>query len=260
MMLVFTATSTVSASGGTIHHHGQSPTRGTIPPLANPTQHQPSQSNLMASINLQQQLNAAAGTSPSSQTTAHPQGLHTPTAQQPLPVTPGNPQGAVRRMSSSGSLSPGMNTQRPTFERTSPLLSYGPLTLSNRTSPIQSPDRVRKRIKLEAVEPTTAEIGNKRKLTCDEKLRQMREIKENYNEHLTELFFLQNGGNIMDYYTWKKRPTVQLLHFLKSGNLDSDDDEEVPVGTETMINDEVSAIERVCVCAIISFLVEIKKA
>ena len=46
----------------------------------------------------------------------------------------------------------------------------------------------------------------------------------------------------MDYHACKKRPTVQLLHFLKSGNLDSDDDEEIPVGTETKINDEVRAV------------------
>ena len=106
---------------------------------------------------------------------------------------------------------------------------------------MQSPERVRKRIKLEEVPAATPDVATHRKLICDEKLRQMKEIKENYNEHLTELFFLQNGGNSMDYHACKKRPTVQLLHFLKSGNLDSDDDEEIPVGTETKINDEVGA-------------------
>lgn len=58
---------------------------------------------------------------------------------------------------------------------------------------------------------------------------QMLELKESYFDHLTECFFLQNGGGLMDYYGWRKRPTPQLVHFLKSGRLDSDDEEENPV-------------------------------
>lgn len=84
----------------------------------------------------------------------------------------------------------------------------------------------------------------------------MTEIKENYREHLTELFFLQNGWNIMDYLTWKKRPTVQLLNFLKSGNLDSDDEE---LGQEVKINDEVTIISPFHFCFIFSFLEAIHK-
>jgi hypothetical protein len=57
----------------------------------------------------------------------------------------------------------------------------------------------------------------------------MLELKENYFDHLTECFFLQNGGGLMDYYSWRKRPTPQLVHFLKSGRLDSDDEDENPV-------------------------------
>lgn len=191
----------------------------------------------MASMNLQQQFAAAgiitssvspSGTQPTLVTPASPAGQ-----QQQQPVTPTTPQGqSIRRLSSPGNLSPGASSQR-----TSPLLSFGHNT--QRTSPIHSPERVRKRIKLEEIPPATPELANYRKLICDEKLRQMKELKENYNEHLSELFFLQTNGNYMDYHAWKKRPTVQLLNFLKSGNLDSDEDDETPVGTETKINDEV---------------------
>lgn len=54
----------------------------------------------------------------------------------------------------------------------------------------------------------------------------MLEVKESYFDNLTECFFLQNGGGMMDYYAWRKRPTPQLVHFLKSGRLDSDDEED----------------------------------
>ena len=33
----------------------------------------------------------------------------------------------------------------------------------------------------------------------------------------------------MDYYPWRKKPTLQLVHFLKSGLLDSDNEDENPV-------------------------------
>ena len=106
-------------------------------------------------------------------------------------------------------------------------------------SPIRSPGSARKRIKLEEKPPSSMEIGETRKRIIDYKIRKLAELKENYNDHLTEMFFLQSGLNIMDYPTWKKRPTVQLVQFLKSGNLDSDD-EEFP--QEKKINDEVMAV------------------
>ena len=173
----------MSASGGTIHHHGRSPTRGGIPPLANPVQHQPSQQNLMASMNLQQQL-AASGASPSPQTpTTSPALATSPVSSQLQTGTGGSSTGGlqqgqqqqtIRRLSSVGSLSPGVSPQR-----TSPLLAFGQLQGSQRTSPMQSPERVRKRIKLEEVPPSTTDVANHRKLICDEKIRQMKEIKEN---------------------------------------------------------------------------------
>ena len=91
-------------------------------------------------------------------------------------------------------------------------------------------DRPRKRIKLEeaaaAVASAGSTLGARRRRVTDEKRREMAGLKRSYTEHLTELFFLQNGGNVIDYFAWKRRPTLQLLQFLQSGQLDSDEDEE----------------------------------
>ena len=76
----------------------------------------------------------------------------------------------------------------------------------------------------------------------DLKHKQMKEVKAEYFENLTEMFFLQNGNNLIDYHTWKKRPTPQLVTFLKSesGKLDSDEEEDVLQVKE--INSEVRPV------------------
>ncbi len=232
----------VSASGRTIHHHGQSPTRGGIlPPLVtNPAQHPLSSHLNMSSQQLksltpqqQQQLQAAIQ--------AQQQGSGGGTAGAGLQVQVPTQSQAVAGRRSSGSHSPGAATAGRQFERTSPILSQFSTVLPMRTSPKHSPERPRKKIKLEEKPPATSEIAQYRKLVCDEKLREMASIKESYREHLIELFFLQSGMNLMDYHTWKRKPGPALITFLKSGssNLDSDDDE---IGQEMKINDEVAML------------------
>ena len=93
-------------------------------------------------------------------------------------------------------------------------------------SPGPSP---RKRVKLEEMPPANQEIAAARKLILDERYLQMRELKESYVEHLTECFYLQSGQNMMDFLPWKRRPTPQLVEFLKSGRLDSDDEDDNPL-------------------------------
>ncbi|KAH7957191.1 hypothetical protein HPB52_015940 [Rhipicephalus sanguineus] len=80
---------------------------------------------------------------------------------------------------------------------------------------VESP-RAAKRIKLEEQPPANEE----------HRWRELRRNKERYVEHLTELFFLQNGGNMMDYFAWKRRPTPQLLALLRAHALDSEDEED----------------------------------
>ena len=87
----------------------------------------------------------------------------------------------------------------------------------------------RKKVKLEEKSAANEQIEATRNLLLDERYVQMRGIKENYIEHLTECFYLQSGLNLMDFHSWKEGPTPQLVQFLKSGRLDSDDDEENPL-------------------------------
>ena len=197
--------SAVSATGGTIHHLGHSPTRAAprLPVAVNPSQQQlhTVSSSIVMSAQQQQQLQGLV-----SQLTQSPGILQPPQAQAVL--------------------------QAPTT-----VLSTTP-TKANPTShsPLQSPERPRKRIKLEEKHPANTEIAKHRKLICDQKLVEMARVKENYNERLTELFYLQSGWNFMDYFQWKKRPSAQLIQLLKSGSLDSDDED---AATEKSINNEV---------------------
>ena len=167
---------TLSATGSTVHHLGQSPRRAGASPLASPAAQQ---STLTKGMNFQQQQK-----------------------QQIVGVGASSPLKA--RASSHGVA--------------------------------QSPDRPLKRIKLEEQPAPSEETARYRKLICDARLKEMADVKGFYIEHLTELFFLQNGFNVIDYFAWKKRPTMQLLHFLRSGHLDSEEEEEEQ---EQSINNEV---------------------
>ncbi|XP_022342498.2 helicase domino-like isoform X2 [Crassostrea virginica] len=139
-------------------------------------------------------------------------------------------------LGASGSVSAPSNrtsgeTKPPALNLTFPNLT----ALANQSGP--SP---KKKVKLEEKPAPTQEIANHRKLILDLKYRSMLDIKEPYIDNLTEMFFLQNGLNLMDFHSWKKRPTPQLVHFLKSGSLDSDDEEESSL--ERKINNEVKVI------------------
>lgn len=196
-------TSSVSATGGTIHHHGQNPLRGAVSSTVQSNLHQ----SLLSVSLTQQQQQALAQRRAVAVTVAT-------TATTPL----------------SSSV---MSTQstRPVSD-----LRTGQST-SLRSVSSQPP---RKKIKIEEKPAPSQEIANFRKLIIEAKHKEMLDIKANYFENLTEMFFLQNGGNLMDYHVWKKRPTPQLVSFLKSGNLDSDDEEDVLQVKE--INSEVKLI------------------
>ena len=107
-----------------------------------------------------------------------------------------------------------------------PMQSSSMATRKIPSSPGPSPQ---KKVKREEKPAANEEVAAARKLLLDERYVRMRGIKENYIEHLTECFYLQSGQNLMDFRSWKKGPTPQLVQFLKSGRLDSDDDEENPL-------------------------------
>lgn len=90
---------------------------------------------------------------------------------------------------------------------------------------VESP-RAAKRLKLEERPPANEEVAALRQRVYDHRYRDLQRNKECYVEHLTELFFLQNGGNMMDYFSWKRRPTPQLVAMLRAHALDSEDEED----------------------------------
>lgn len=52
-------------------------------------------------------------------------------------------------------------------------------------------------------------------------------IKEKHAENVAELFFLQTGGNMMDYLYWrKKQPTAPFINFNKQYKLESGSNSE----------------------------------
>ena len=56
--------------------------------------------------------------------------------------------------------------------------------------------------------------------------RRARQI-ESYKDNMSELFFLQSKGNVVDLPTFRKRPSQQYLNFLKSNNAPDDIMDEV---------------------------------
>lgn len=77
---------------------------------------------------------------------------------------------------------------------------------------------------------TSDAMGYRRRL-IEHKLKRMRAVRDKYNDNVSELFFLQNGGNLMDYYAWRKKPpTTQYLQFMKQQRLEQEDDELETLG------------------------------
>ena len=226
--------SAVSASGGTVHHMGQSPARcGVALPAAIPLANtiQPRTTN-MSQQQQQQQPRAADAHELLSQLAQQSQlslGQTSQCAKQ---------QQQVHRLDSTIELavaSGGSVPRLPLTERSAfSVLTPPNVDLSSLTP---SPERPRKRMKLDLKPAASDIVAHNRQLMCDHKLQEIKKLKENYKEHLTELFFLQqHGRNLMDYHAWKRRPTVPLVQFLKTARLDSDDEDEEQ---EKSINNEV---------------------
>ena len=83
-----------------------------------------------------------------------------------------------------------------------------------------------KKIKLEEKPAPNNVTDNCRKYVINHKRKKMRKLKYKYREHLTELFYLQGGGNLVEFNSWKRTPTHPLLQFLEGSKLDSEDDDD----------------------------------
>ena len=60
-----------------------------------------------------------------------------------------------------------------------------------------------------------------RQLILEFRKSEIEKIKAVFNSRLQELFFLQGGGNMMDYLAWKRRPNEHLAAFLKANEFAS---------------------------------------
>lgn len=54
------------------------------------------------------------------------------------------------------------------------------------------------------------------------RLIRLKQIKENHADHVAEIYFLQTGGNMMDYPTWRKKAvnTPEFVNFMKQYRLE----------------------------------------
>uniref|UniRef100_A0A1A9V1Z9 Helicase domino n=1 Tax=Glossina austeni TaxID=7395 RepID=A0A1A9V1Z9_GLOAU len=60
-----------------------------------------------------------------------------------------------------------------------------------------------------------------KKLILEHKYLRLRSLKEKHSENVAELFYLQTGGNMMDYPTWRKKPpTPQFITYSNAYRLD----------------------------------------
>lgn len=99
------------------------------------------------------------------------------------------------------------------------------------------PERGRKKLILEQRQPATTDIATLRQQICDHKRKCQEQLQSAYRDNLTELFYLQNGLNYMDIANWRKKPNLNLNHYLKSYSLDPPADEPIksePIATSPL--------------------------
>ena len=66
-------------------------------------------------------------------------------------------------------------------------------------------------------------VSELRKELVEDKVSHLTGIKTQYEGQLYELFFLQSGGNMMDFLAWKKKPNKARDEFMATNRLDEDD-------------------------------------
>lgn len=87
--------------------------------------------------------------------------------------------------------------------------------------------QARKRIKLEPQYDVSSLPSTPlfyRTLYINSRENELSELHSLYKDHISELFFLENNGNLMDYIAWSKRPNIHLSRLLQSTGLDNTDE------------------------------------
>lgn len=69
-------------------------------------------------------------------------------------------------------------------------------------------------------------INNCKKRNISHRIIRLKQIRDKHADHVAEIYFLQTGGNMMDYPTWRKKPsTSDFLNFMKQYRLESNANE-----------------------------------
>lgn len=64
-------------------------------------------------------------------------------------------------------------------------------------------------------------ISNLKKRNLNSRIFRLKQIKENHADHVAEIYFLQTGGNMMDYQTWRRKAmTSDYANFIKQYRLE----------------------------------------
>ncbi|XP_068211116.1 helicase domino-like isoform X5 [Palaemon carinicauda] len=85
-----------------------------------------------------------------------------------------------------------------------------------------------KRIKIEEKPTDSLEL---RKVIIEWKNNKLESVKEKYNSHIVEKYFLENVGNLMDYQNWCRRPPREFLNYVRQHKLEGDESLEVKFTT-----------------------------
>ena len=154
---------------------------------------------------------------PITSNTVHYHGDHLPTVSTTVGLNP-----------HSGSVTP---TWNPHIQVQTGIQGRSKLTVSSSASNTGHLD-LRQEIKSEDEDLTDPNLLRHKVLEFY--MEAMEHVRVTYRDKLQELFFLQNGGNLVDYPGWRKRPNPQLVAFLNASRLDHEVSISTPTATNTV--------------------------
>ena len=111
----------------------------------------------------------------------------------------------------------------PSTSSSSPLLKQltaGIMTVSSAPSEADTPPCKKLKLDMES-QPEEKPKSTRQRLLEKRKARRGK-IVESYKDNMSELFFLQSNGNVVDLPTFRKKPSHKYLNFLKSNSAPSD--------------------------------------
>lgn len=104
---------------------------------------------------------------------------------------------------------------------TSTGLTSSPAATTTATTPLgctAAQLQIRKRSAAASIDDS---IISYKKRNLNHRLNRLKQINKKYNEHVAEIYFLQTGGNMMEFSMWRKKPdTPDFLNYVRRHPLD----------------------------------------